>query len=166
MAKHEGIQNTRADSNGSTTGNSLRSIRNGNDAVTEDQIDRLEAITGGDDQDEPLPPSSDLQSKFNSLYAGTEEEVDALRVNLMQDNGIDASRNGTGRVVDELGEEELAKTTEVGPFVNDRGAISVEPGTQDTSGVLQRHRPSTPAGTDPDAIVQGNVDEPLDEGLE
>ena len=166
MAKDKGIQNTGANSNEGAAGNAWKTIRDMTDSITEDQIDRLEAITGGEDEDDALPPSRDLQTKLNSLDAGTEEELDALQVNLMQDDEIGASRDGTGRVVDELGEEELARATEVGPFVNDRGAVSVEPGRQDTSGVMRRHRPDAPAGTDPDAIVEGNIDEPLDEGLE
>jgi hypothetical protein len=163
MAKNENIQRADVDSNNNTA---QRSPRNIVDTVTEDQIDRLEAITGGDDEDETFAQSDNLQREFNSIDASTEEELDALQVNLTQDDDIGASRDGTGRVIDELGQEELAKTTEVGPGVNDRGARSVEPGRQDTSGVLRRHRPATPVGTDPDAIGEGNIDEPLDEGLD
>jgi len=77
------------------------------------------------------------------LAASTEEEVDALRVDLSQADKRPHTRDGSGRVVDELAEAEMAKFTEVGPFEPDRGAESLVPGRDDTSGRLWRHRPKT-----------------------
>lgn len=166
MATNESIRRDNVESKEVLSGGTGKAMLGTNDAVTEDQIDRLEAITGGDDEDEELPQSEDLQQQFNSLDASTEEELDALEVDLAQDSELGASRDGSGRIIDELAEEEIAKSTEVGPGADDRGARSVEPGRQDTSGVLRRHHPAPPAGADPEAIVEGNVDAPLDEGLQ
>lgn len=165
MAKNKNIQRADVDSSESTARGTGGSPPDINDAVTENQIDRLEAITG-DDEDESQPISDDLQPQFNSFYASTQEELDALQVNLVQDSGPGDSRDGSGRVADDIAEEEIAKFTEVGPAVNDRGAKSVEPGRQDTSEALRRLRPVSQGGNDSDAIVEGNIDQPLDEGLQ
>jgi hypothetical protein len=166
MAKNKNIQRADLDSGERTARGTRGSLPDLDDAVTENQIDRLEAITGGDNEDELQPISGDLQSQFNSLDASTEEELDALEVNLAQDGGPGDSRDGSGRVADDIAEEEIAKSTEVGPAADDRGAESVEPGRQDTSEALRRHRPVSQDGNDSDAIVEGNIDQPLDEGLQ
>jgi hypothetical protein len=166
MARRENIQGTDLNSTESGSGNTRGSIPDMTEGVTENQIDRLEALTGGDDEDEPQPQSEDLQRQFDSLDASTDEELDALELNLVQDGELGESRDGSGPIADDVAEEEIAKSTEVGPAVNDRGAESVEPGAQDTSQVLLRHRPVSRGGSDSDAIVEGNIDEPLDEGLQ
>jgi hypothetical protein len=51
-------------------------------------------------------------------------------------------------------------------MVDDRGGESVAPGREDTSAALRRHRPYSEAGDDSDAIMEGNIDAPLDEDLE
>ena len=92
-------------------------------------IDRLEAISGGADEDDPrflLDP--DLSREVDKLDAATEEEVDALRVNLAQDGGESHTTDSSGRVVDDAAEEEIARFTEVGPMQPDQGVVSVEPG--------------------------------------
>ena len=164
MANGENFQPADVDtSHGATAGIRGLSPRL-EDAVTENQIDRLEAITGGDEE-EPEAPSEELQRQFDALDASTEEELDALEVNFAQDDERGNSRDSSGRIIDDLATEEIAKDTEVGPAVDARGAESVEPGGRDTSETLRRHRPA-PQGGDPDAIVEGNLDEPLDEGLQ
>src|ERR1700761_5246198 len=45
-------------------------------------------------------------------------------------------------------EERLARFTESDPKQDDQGAISVEPGRDDTSRTLRRHHPSTVADSD------------------
>ena len=46
----------------------------------------------------------------------------------------------------------------------DIGVVSVEPGRDDTSRILRRHHPNTTiAGSE--AIVEGNLDEPMDETI-
>jgi hypothetical protein len=134
------------------------------DVATEDRLDRLEAITGGAD-DEPAIFEGKLGRQFDALDASTEEEVDALKVNQEQDDNF-ASRDGSGRVADDLAQEQIASFTEVGPMSDDRGGESVTPGREDTSATLRRHRPHPQAGDDSDAVVEGNIDPPLDEQLD
>jgi hypothetical protein len=130
------------------------------DAAT---IERLEAIAGGADEDDPrlfLDPS--LSGEADKLDAETEEELDALRVNLVQDGGESHTTDTSGRIVDETAEEEIARFTEVGPMQPDQGVVSVEPGRDDTSRVLRRHHPNTTIARAQD-VVEGNLDEPMDE---
>jgi hypothetical protein len=141
------------------------------DVATEDQIDRLEAITGGNDE-EPLVLERTLKRQFDALDASTEEELDALELDLVQDGDPFDARDGSGRVDDDVAEEQIAAFTEVGPMADDRGGASVAPGRDDTSAVLRRHRTHSEAGDysdaddDSDAILEGNIDPPLDEDLE
>jgi hypothetical protein len=130
------------------------------DAAT---IERLEAIAGGADEDDPrlfLDPS--LSREADKLDAITEEQVDALRVDLVQDGGESHSDDSSGRVVDEVAEEELARFTEVGPMQPDQGVVTVEPGREDTSRRLRRHHPNTAVARAQD-VVEGNLEEPRDE---
>ncbi len=141
------------------------------DVATAERIDRLEAITGGADE-EPLVLEGKLGRQFDALDAGTEEELDALQVDLSQDGDPFGERDGSGRVDDDVAEEQIAAFTEVGPMADDRGGQSVAPGRDDTSATLRRHRPHSESGDDwdadddPDAILEGNIDPPLDEDLE
>lgn len=130
------------------------------DAAT---IDRLEAIAGGADEDDPrllLDPS--LSREADKLDASIEEEIDALRVDLVQDGGESHTTDSSGRVVDDTAEEELARFTEVGPMQPDQGVVTVEPGRDDTSRVLRRHHPNTAVARAQD-VGEGNLDEPRDE---
>lgn len=129
-----------------------------NDDANEDAgLDRLRALT----KNEPEDPRM-MEREIFKLDASTEEEVDALRVNLLQDDGRPQSRDGSGRVVDEVAEESLARFTEAGPMADDRGAESVVPGREDTSRVLRRHHPNSGIARSED-VVEGNLDEPRDE---
>ena len=131
------------------------------DVATEERLARLESLTGGADEDPPLF-AGDMAQQFDELNAGTEEELDALRVNLTQDDDPFGGRDGSGMVTDDVAEEQIAAFTEVGPMSEDRGGISVTPGREDTSRALRSHHPQ--AGMDgSDAVVEGNIDEPLDE---
>ena len=130
------------------------------DAATEDTIDRLESITGG--ADEPEIPEGELGEQFDELDASTAEELDALEVNLLQDDELLDSRDGSGRIVDDIAEERIGKLTETGPFEDSQGTLSVSPGSDDTSSTLRRHQAKTDAARS-DAIVEGNIDAPQDE---
>lgn len=128
-------------------------------------LERLEAIAGGADEDDPrLLLDRDLSREANKLDAETEEQVDALRIDLVQDGGESRTTDGTGRVVDDTAEEEVARFTEAGPMQSDQGAASVEPGRDDTSRVLRRHHPNTGIARSQD-VVEGNLDEPRDEKI-
>ena len=96
------------------------------------------------------------------MAASTEEEVDALRVNLTQDDYPSSARDSSGRVVDDSAQERLARFTEADPMQGDIGVVSVEPGRDDTSRILRRHHPNTTIARS-DAVVEGNFDEPMDE---
>ena len=99
------------------------------------------------------------------MDASTEEELDALELDLVQDGDPFGARDGSGRVVDDVAEEQIAALTEVGPMVDDRGAESVAPGRDDTSSVLRRHRSHPEAVDDSEAILGGDIHPPLDEDL-
>ena len=130
------------------------------DAAT---IERLSAIAGGADEDDPrLFENENLSAEIDKLDAQTEEEIDALRVDLVQDGGESHTTDTSGRVVDDIAEEELARFTEVGPMQPDQGVVSVEPGRDDTSRVLRRHHPNSEVARSQN-VVEGNLDEPRDE---
>lgn len=132
------------------------------DVATEAALDRLEAITGG--ADEPEIYDSETEQQLNELDASTDEEIDALQVNLMQDDGP-GSRDGSGRVIDDVAEEQIARFTETGPMQDDLGAEPVAPGREDTSSRLRKHHPRM-VGARSEAVVEGNLDEPRDEEVE
>jgi transcription termination/antitermination protein NusA len=133
------------------------------DFATDTALDRLELITGG--ADEPVLAEGDLGKKLDELDATTEEEVDALKVNLLQDDERPNEQDGSGLIVDDTAEETLARFTEADPMQADLGAISVEPGREDTSEVLRRHHPNTSVARS-EAVVEGNLDEPMDETID
>lgn len=108
--------------------------------------------------DKPANLGHELR-KFN---ASTEEELDALEVDLFQEDERPSARDGSGLVVDEVAESEVARFTEVGPLAEERGAESLVPGRENTSAVLRRHHPNTEVARAED-VVEGNLDEPQDE---
>jgi hypothetical protein len=130
------------------------------DAATDELLDRLEAITGG--ADDPPIFEGELGHKLDELEAETDEQIDALEVDLLQEDEIPEPARGSGKIVDDVSEENLTRFTEVGPDAFDRGATSVVPGRENTSRTLRSHHPDTQSAQD-DAIVEGNLDEPLDE---
>jgi len=130
------------------------------DTATDATLDRLESITGG--ADDPAIYEGELGEQFDELDASTDEEVDALEVNLLQDDDLSNSRDGSGIVVDDIAKERIAKFTETGPFQGIQGAVSLSPGRDDTSSILRHHHSNTEVART-DAIVEDNVDEPQDE---
>jgi transcription termination/antitermination protein NusA len=106
--------------------------------------------------------SAKLMREIRKLDASTEEEVDALKVDLFPDDERPNARDGSGLVVDELAEEEIAKFTEVGPLQPDRGVESLVPGRDNTSTILRRHHPNTEVARAED-VLEGNLDEPRNE---
>jgi len=131
------------------------------DTVTEAAIDRLEEITGGADA-EALPVTGRTGRKIDALDASSEEEVDALKLDLTQTDEAGSSRDGTGLIVDDVAEERLAEFTEVGPDLSDEGAIPLVPGRDDTSRILREHHPDT-ALARAESVVEGNLDEAQNE---
>ena len=161
MAKQTGSENQNIES--TRNRNSQQRGEQPGDIADAATIDRLEAIAGGAEEDDPrLLLDPDLRREADKLDAGTEEELDALRINLVQDGGESHTTDGSGRVVDDVAEEEIARFTEVGPMQPDQGVATVEPGRDDTSRVLRRHHPNTAIARVQD-VVEGNLDEPRDE---
>ena len=136
----------------------------GEDVATEATLDRLETITGGAEEPEPAIDDPELAEKLDELDAETEEEIDALKVNLQQEDERPDWRDGSGRVVDELAEERIEALTETEPLEDARGARSLEPGSDDTSEEIRRHHPDMRI-VDAEALSEGNVEETRDENL-
>lgn len=108
--------------------------------------------------------ADDLSQRLDELAATTDEEVDALRINLQQEDERPDSRNGSGLVADDTAEERVARLTEADPRQTNQGALSVEPGRSETSEILRRHHPNASIAHS-DAVVEGNFDEPMDESV-
>ena len=136
----------------------------GEDVATEATLDRLETITGGADEPEPAIEDPELAEKLDELDAETEEEIDALKVNLMQEDERPDWRDGSGRVEDEVAEERIEALTETEPLDDARGARSLDAGSDDTSEEIRRHHPDMQI-VDAEALVEGNVEETRDEEL-
>ena len=147
------------------------STESSDDVATQSTIDRLEEITGraGDERELENPNlyQGRLGLNVEKLDASTDEEIDALELDLLQEDARADARDGSGRIVDDVAEERLAEYTEVGPDLDDAGALSVAPGNEDTSATLRRHQTNTDTNRG-DAIIEANVDardEPRDETL-
>ncbi len=124
----------------------------GDGLATADRIDRLEAVAGGAD-DEASVFKGKLARQIDTLNASIDEELDALKVDLVQDDDSFGARDGSGRIVDDVAEEQIAAFTEVGPMAEDRGGESVAPGNDDTSAALRRRHPHPETDDDSQAIV-------------
>lgn len=130
------------------------------DTAGEDALDRLDQTTGGAEQ--PLAFRKGLARETAKLNAQTEEEVDALRVNLTQDDDSrQNTRYGTGIIADDMAQERMAGATEVGKDLDDKGVNVVVPGRDNTSRVLRGHHPNTPARSQ--NVLEGNLEEPREE---
>ncbi len=135
----------------------------GADVASEATLDRLEAMTGGAEiEDEPGTYNSPVDHEIEKADAGFDEELDALAVNMTQDDALPETRDGSGRIADDTAEERLAEITETGPMLDGEGADVYTPGRDDTSAVLAEHHPNTDIARS-DAVIEGNVDETRDE---
>lgn len=131
------------------------------DPERDPDLERVEVLAAGADGRDDIEEDG-LGEKLNELAVTTEEEVDALRVNMFQNDEPANSHDSSGRVVDDTAEERTARFTEADPMQGDIGVVSVEPGRDDTSRVLRRHHPNTTTARS-DAVVEGNLDEQMDE---
>ncbi len=143
----------------------------GADVASAATLDRLEAITGGEEaaaggSDEPATFGEDdrsgLDHEIDKAGVGFDEEIDALQLNLMQDDNQPNARDGSGRIADDTAEERLAEITETGPMLDGEGADVYTPGRDDTSATLAEHHPNTVIARS-EAVIEGNVDEARDE---
>lgn len=142
---------------------SRRSTTTPEDLGNDSDVERVEVLAAGAEDQDDIEEGG-LGEKLNELAVTTEEEVDALRVNLLQDDYPPSTRDSSGRIVDDTAEERLAPFTEADPMQPDIGVVSVEPGRDDTSRVLRRHHPNTTIARS-DAVVEGNLEEPMDETI-
>lgn len=140
-----------------------RDVDRRDDTAGEDALDRLEKVSGGAQQ--PKAWSGDMARETARLNASTEEEVDALRVDMTQDDdSMHNTRYGTGKITDDLAREHMAGITEAGRELDDKGVNTVVPGRNNTSSVLRRRHPNTDVARAQD-VVEGNLEEPRDEAL-
>ncbi len=108
-------------------------------------------------------PGKSIKSEFQKLDASTDEELDALEIDLTQDDGDDLrTDDGTGIVSDDVAQERIEELTEVGPDAGDRGVVNVAPGRDDTSNTLRRHNRSYEAAR-AEETAEASLDEPRDE---
>ncbi|HXS74537.1 MAG TPA: hypothetical protein VN753_00060 [Terracidiphilus sp.] len=133
------------------------------DLESQSDLERVEVLASGAEGSEDIEDDG-VGEKLSELAASTEEEIDALRVNLFQDDEPPSTSDSSGLVVDDTAEERLARFTEADPMQGDIGVLSVEPGRDDTSRILRRHHPNTTIARS-DAVVEGNLDEPMDESI-
>ena len=134
------------------------------DSVTEEQLDRANTYSSpeGSRSQKNGDRDPNLDRELDKLAASTEEEVDALRVNLMQDAEFRDPRDASGRIVDDVAQEKMAGYTETGPDLADKGVNVRTPGRDDTSRVIRQHHPNTGLARAQD-VVEGNLDEPREE---
>jgi hypothetical protein len=133
------------------------------DMESDGTLEQVEVLAAGAQENDNIE-EGELGEKLAELAASTEEEVDALKINLFQEDERSNARDGSGRIVDDAAEERTARFTEADRMQGDLGAVSVEPGRDNTSAVLRRHHPNTSIARS-DAVVEGNLDEPMDETI-
>jgi hypothetical protein len=110
-------------------------------------------------------PRKSKNADLSKLDALTGEEIDALRVDLVQDaDDIHDPDDGTGLIGDDLARDRIEGLTESGPDCGDRGLLNESAGRDDTSDVLRRHRPNT-LDVRAQQEMEDNLDEPRDELL-
>ncbi len=107
------------------------------------------------EEGEERPAAPSVAEAAHIADAQAEEEVDALKQDLTQAGEEPPSGDGSGTISDEVAEERLAEVTEVGPALAGEGADTLE-----TSEELAGHHPEKAR---PEAVVEGNVDEPKEE---
>jgi transcription termination/antitermination protein NusA len=90
----------------------------------------------------PVASKEDIAADKAASDASLEEEEDALKLDLTQDDETDerddmTDEEGSGLISDEVAEEQIEEITETGPAIEDEGAKPVVPGRQDTSRKLE-----------------------------
>src|SRR5690348_14032584 len=85
------------------------------DLDNENDVERVEVLASGAENSEDMD-QNDLSEKLSELAATTDEEIDALRVNFLQNDYPPSTRDSSGRIVDDTAEERLARFTEADPM--------------------------------------------------
>ena len=88
-------------------------------------------------EERPTPVAGEAASEKAASDASLSEEEDALKLDLTQEGEESPAEDGSGRISDEVAEEQIEEFTESGAAAADEGAESVAPGRQDTSEKLE-----------------------------
>ena len=127
----------------------------GDDRVGAAVLSSADVLTGAGEDNERAPSRADLDAleadaSLDEARARADaelgEELDALEVDQLDGGGpvpeeIPDTRDGSGRVVDEIARERMEELTESGREVGEVGILPQDPGQEDTSPVLERHNP-------------------------
>ena len=88
------------------------------DPGTDSTLERVEVLAAGAEKIDNIEEDG-LGEKLAELAVTTEEEVDALKINLVQEDERSSSRDGSSWLVDEAAEERMARFTESDPMQGD-----------------------------------------------
>lgn len=142
---------------------SSRERTRGEDLRDDSTLEQVELLAAGAEENDDIDGDG-LGEKLAELAVTSDEEVDALKINLLQEDERPDSEGGSGLIVDDEAEERIARFTEADPREANLGAISVDPGLDNTSNLLRRHdRKEERAHSD--AVIEDNLDEPMDETI-
>jgi transcription termination/antitermination protein NusA len=88
-------------------------------------------------EERPTPVASEAAAEKAASDASLSEEEDALKLDLTQEGEEAQTKDGSGRISDEVAEEQIEEVTESSAAIEDEGAESLAPGHQDTSEKLE-----------------------------
>jgi transcription termination/antitermination protein NusA len=124
----------------------------GDDVVEANVLGRDDVVTGAGEDNERAPNRADLEALEADAALDEErakadaelgEELDALRVDDADGTNEDPdTRDGSGRVVDEIARERMEELTESGREVGEVGVLPQDAGNDDTSARLRRQNPA------------------------
>jgi N utilization substance protein A len=124
----------------------------GDDAVEADVLGGEDVVTGAGEDNERAPNRTDLEALEEDASLDEErakadaelgEELDALRVDDADGTNEDPdTRDGSGRIVDEIARERMEELTESGREVGEVGVLPQDAGNDDTSARLRRQNPA------------------------
>ncbi|MGC2398311.1 MAG: transcription termination factor NusA [Acidobacteriaceae bacterium] len=114
--------------------------------------ERPAAAKAKSDDDEEVAKARAIEN------AQVEEEIDALTLDQEGEREAPDTRDGSGRISDEIARVRMEELTESGPDLDQAGAISEEPGREDTSTTLASHVPNYDIARS-EAVGEGSVEE-------
>jgi N utilization substance protein A len=90
--------------------------------------------------------------------AQVNEEIDALTLDQEGEREAPNTRDGSGRISDDIARDRIEELTESGPDLDEIGAIAETPGREDTSDILAEHNPNYDVARS-EAVDDGNVEQ-------
>jgi N utilization substance protein A len=90
--------------------------------------------------------------------AQASEQIDALTLDQEGEREAPDTRDGSGRISDDIARDRIEELTESGPDIGEIGAIAETPGREDTSEILAAHNPNYDVARS-EAVNDGNVEE-------